>query len=99
MSIADDHIERAEKNEAFALALNPADHFQVDWAVTALFYAAVHYIDAYLLSHELARPRTHVKRDGRIRDLSDLVAIWPDYRRLKDMSLAAEVRSCELHAS
>lgn len=89
MDVADDHIQRAEKNEAFAGALNRTDPVQADWAITALFYGALHYIDAYFLSHGRGRPRTHGQREPRIRDSADLIGIWPDYRRLKDMSLAA----------
>ncbi len=50
MNSADEHIERAERNEGFAGALNRTNAIEADWAVTALFYAGLHYIDAYFLS-------------------------------------------------
>jgi hypothetical protein len=89
MSTADEHVERAEKNEGFANALSRTNAIEVDWAITALFYAALHYIDAYFLSHRWGRPRFHFEREGKIRDTGELLGIWPDYRRLKDMSPAA----------
>ncbi len=89
MNSADEHIERAERNEGFAGALNRTNAIEADWAVTALFYAGLHYIDAYFLSHGVKRLRFQFEREGKSRETGDLLGIWPDYRRLKDMSLEA----------
>lgn len=57
-----------------------------DWDLTILFYAALHYVDAYLCPDE---PRNHAQRNGRIRDLGELWPIWPSYKLLFERSLDA----------
>lgn len=84
-----EHLEWAEKTEAFANSLDRSDNVEVNWAITALFYAAVHYVDAYLVSRG-NRQLDHQGRDYEIRQNNDfLKPIWKDYKRLKDMSREA----------
>src|SRR5437762_2448334 len=40
-----DHLDQAQHNEQFFAKIDPS--VNGDWAVTVLFYAALHYVDAY----------------------------------------------------
>jgi len=57
----------------------------VDWAITMLFYSAVHYLQAYLAGKGF-RVITHRQRDDEIERNGSLSPIFNDYRRLKDLS-------------
>lgn len=79
------HIEQAKSNERLAehLARSP----YADWRCTALYYAALHYIQAYFSG--LNPPQVferHALRDEAIRLNRSLKAIRNDYRSLKDWS-------------
>jgi hypothetical protein len=45
MPTRDEHLRQAEQNESLADGLRGRDP---GWAITVLFYAAVHYVEAYL---------------------------------------------------
>jgi hypothetical protein len=47
----DEHIKKAEGNETFAASIQPDNQTQIDWTLVILFYAAVHYVEAYLDKH------------------------------------------------
>ena len=59
-----EHISKAEHNENFATTLNSDGSYPDyrDWVVTAYFYSAVHYVEAYLATLGKHSP------DHRIRD-------------------------------
>lgn len=59
-----------------------------DWSITILFYAALHYIDAFLAGKNL-HPLNHENRDDEIERNGSLTDLYRDYRRLKDLSRAA----------
>lgn len=75
------HVTKAEGNASFALSLPLKNQPQVDWALIALFYAAMHYVEAYLA------PNTHLKshesRDKYIIRDSHLRGIFKEYAHLK----------------
>ncbi len=57
------HIAQAEHNEAFLQLVRGSAFPSGDWQVTLLFYAALHYVDAYL--HQLQpSPGIHPRRHG-----------------------------------
>jgi uncharacterized protein (UPF0332 family) len=56
-----------------------------DWAVTILFYSALHYVDAFLATHEID-PGSHVERDKMLRTVSQLRPLYNDYCFLKNQS-------------
>lgn len=64
----------------------------MDWAATCLFYAAVHYVNAFLVKRGKPLPRKHhgeSSSPGRtdiVRDDPELQAIYPEYRDLEDVS-------------
>ena len=57
----------------------------IDWAVTILFYSALHYIDAFLAGKNM-HPLNHDQRDEEVERNGSISNIYNDYRRLKDMS-------------
>jgi len=82
------HLTRADETEALALKLNASEPICIDWAITMLFYAALHFIDAFLAGKNL-HPLNHEQRDNEVENNGSLSDIYKDYRRLKDMSRAA----------
>jgi len=85
-----DHISKAEHNEKFASTLNSDGSYADyrDWVVTAYFYSAIHYVEAYLSTLSRHSP-DHRARDAVIGSDPDLQPIYSDYRRLKDDSTNA----------
>lgn len=74
-------------NEALAVSL--PDPF-VDWAVVALFYAAVHYVEAHLAKNAPpVHSSNHEKRDNAITSSAVLKPLWKNYRELKNQSRLA----------
>jgi hypothetical protein len=83
-----EHLSRARQTEQLALALNRDLPVCIDWAVAMLFYAALHYIDAFLAGKSV-HPMNHKQRDEKIERNGSLSGIYGAYRRLKDLSRAA----------
>ena len=83
-----EHLARAAENEGLALSIGRQYGCSVDWAITMLFYSALHHIDAYLAGKNM-HPLNHEKRDGEIENNGSLADIFKPYRRLKDLSRAA----------
>ncbi|MFZ0298040.1 MAG: hypothetical protein WAM13_06790 [Candidatus Sulfotelmatobacter sp.] len=80
-----DHAAKAAHNETFVSSLG--DPYW-DWAVSGVFYTALHYVEAYLATKRI-HSGSHPVRDSNINRDSVLRAIYPDYRELKDESRAA----------
>jgi len=79
-----EHRAKAENNEFLSSELN--NPFW-DWAVTGIFYAALHYVEAYFSSRiPPLRPPTHKLRAGYIHADAYLDPIYIDYRQLEDES-------------
>ncbi len=91
-----EHLARAQENEEFARSLDLTKGFYVDWAITLLFYAAPHYVDAYLAIKPY-HPQNHDSRDKEVASNGSLQQIYPDYRRLKDRSQAARYEIANFH--
>jgi hypothetical protein len=90
------HLTRAKENEEFARTLDLSQTLQVDWAVTMLFYSALHYVDAFLAGKH-KHPRDHEARDSEVENNGSLTDIYRDYRTLKDKSEAARYDISNLH--
>lgn len=88
MSSESKHIERAENNESFYNQFNLATTPFIDWAITALFYSALHYIDAYLAKYPAGgiHPASHGKREKFLACDNFTQNIYPSYRELRDRS-------------
>jgi len=82
MTSRQQHERQAKDNlELHGRLLQEGKH--LDWAVTTLFYAALHYVDAFLLPED---PRTHERRNQRIRARGELRPIYRSYKLLLDRS-------------
>ncbi len=87
-----EHLAQARHNEAFLASLDLPTTPYLDWAVTAIFYAALHYLRGLLARHHV----TNISRYGEMDTAFDRLAvlrgnpgIYIDYRQLKDDSRAA----------
>ena len=96
MTAADDHLDQARRNLAFAyhLVLEPSpDVTDVQWAVITEFYCAVHCMQAHLvdLGHD---PANHAERGALIgRPMSQVpVDVRRSYFWLKQRSESARYR-------
>lgn len=78
-------MRQAVKNERFYASFD-LDHTEfLDWAVTALFYSVVHYVDAFLALVPY-HPLDHKRRTNFVATETHLKKVYPRYRRLKDES-------------
>jgi hypothetical protein len=82
------HIAQAEHNEALCRAIGGSQY--ADWAVTALFYAALHLVDAYLAPN--VHPKTHTVRRGLVDTVAGLRPIRDQYRELEERSRDARYK-------
>lgn len=88
MPSAGKHIARAENNEHFYDQFNLADTPFLDWALTTLFYAALHYVDASLARYPGGgvHPQSHANRERLIALDGILRNIYSDYEELRNRS-------------
>ena len=98
---AQEHLDKAEHNEAFVLELEPHRNGYPDWAITALFYSALHYVSAYLRNCGI-RVVTHQERENAINRGTFRRTISRPYKRLKARGLLArygnyKFSSAEVH--
>ncbi len=56
-----EHIKKAKHNEEFADSFDKKKSPYLDWALTGIFYSAVHYIEAFLATKGI-HPRSHAQR-------------------------------------
>jgi len=69
-----EHLSWAQGNEKFADSFYLDDQIEINWAITVLFYSAVHYVDAYLVRRNNKQP-DHYGRDSAIMRDDNLVVI------------------------
>jgi hypothetical protein len=79
----EEHIQKAEGNEAFAISIEQDNQTRIDWTLVILFYAAVHYVEAYLAKHLGMHLRSHTTRDTYVGRESNLKKIFSPYQHLK----------------
>lgn len=91
------HISKAKRNERFYKKLDLDKSNFNEWAVVALFYSSLHYIDAVLsldtnLCDELRDPTNHLKRREAVSNCISLLPIAREYFELLDRSREARYR-------
>ena len=84
MASKDDHLWQANHNEQLYSQLSNTDF--LDWAVTLIFYSALHYVDAYLATKNVHIQFDHGARERWITRDSNLRRIQRQYWDLKDAS-------------
>jgi hypothetical protein len=82
----DEHLAQASRNEALAAVLAAAGYF--DWAITALFYAALHHVQSIMI-RDGVRVATHAGRDRLMIQHSGLSLVAERYRDLRVFSETA----------
>ena len=83
MPSREEHLAQAARNEALAQQLVAMG--EAGWAITGLFYAALHLIQAYLVQVGPA-PVNHQKRAVSIAATVELARVVDPYRLLKALS-------------
>ena len=79
------HRRQAEHNKQFLHWLDPDVTQYLDWAVTVIFYTALHFVE-WLLATKGLHSGTHDNRHQAIGRVSELKPIYPDYRELETQS-------------
>ena len=100
-----DYLNQAEHNRGLADFLRDSKVDCLDWAVTCLFYSAVHYVNAYLRKNNITIPRRH-KGDQRgpgrttiVQQDPALSVIYASYRHLNDESRDARYELKKINAA
>lgn len=83
MPSKEEHITKADGNAAFAAAIPLNSQPRIDWALIALFYAAMHYVEAYLAVVFNQHVKSHTTRDSIVARDSNLKRIHAEYMDLK----------------
>ena len=79
MPDVDEHKSQAEHNERFFRSFYRPNSNFLDWAVTVLFYQAVHLVEAYLARNDI-HSGSHAERLRYVGE--SLSSIYVDFRRL-----------------
>ncbi len=89
------HLARARRNRDVAEALVAPTARSIvsppafEWAIVAAFYAAVHYVNAYLWERLRREPRNHDERTNMVAALNDLRPTFRSYSRMQDLAFRA----------
>jgi hypothetical protein len=86
-----DHIKKAEENKKFGMGIAHDHPTPAGWALVALFYSALHFVEAYLNKRSIF-PSNHNERKDQILTLPELNAIYSQYRFLSDFGFNARYR-------
>lgn len=90
MPSVEQHLEQAKRNAAFAERLLGDGDVGQEWAMTAVFYAAVHYGRAVVAAAQLGTLTSHHSFESYLqRDLKAPPHIYKAYRFMKDEAEAA----------
>lgn len=84
------HLDQSSRNEKIAVSLlgRANDRASSEWAIIALFYSALHLVDAFLASHDI-HPKNHTDRLKYVSMTVDLSLVFENYRELLNRSLDA----------
>ena len=77
-----EHITKAEGNASFAKSLSLDNQTRIDRALVVLFYAAMHYVEAYLATTR-QHLRSHAVRDRVLGTEPELKKVFKEYQDLK----------------
>jgi hypothetical protein len=88
------YLEQAAHNTELAQYLRANKIDYLDWSATCLFYAAIHYVNAYFVKMGIPIPRRHTSLDAKkspgrmniVQQDPHLSAIYLEYRHLDDES-------------
>jgi hypothetical protein len=92
MATEEIHLRQAKHNEQFLDTFDLSTTPYLDWVVTVIFYAALHYIRALAARHHFGNVSSHADMDrifSRVPVFRRQPDVYVDYRQLKDDSRAA----------
>lgn len=84
----EEHLYKAAQNEAFADNIKLDSDCSIGWAVTVIFYSALHYIEAYFVTYRKGY-NNHYSRSSAIQNDPRIRSLYDDYRKLEDLSREA----------
>ena len=83
------HLAKASSFETFARSLDPDDAYDRPWIVIAKFYAALHYVDAFLAETGNITVTGHPDRRKLMRSYQQTRMVVRDYLSLEQASWRA----------
>ena len=86
MASVDEHLDQFEHNLSVSSRLEASG--DLDWAVTTLFYAALHLVQAYIVRHGLPAD-SHRQREQQVLAHAELRQIADQYKALQNQSESA----------
>lgn len=90
------HLEKAQRNEQFYRASAASIAQYPEWGATILFYASLHYVDAWLAHYHLGDPANHKERNASVKLNSRLAPIGEAYMKMYLASLKARYTTVRL---
>jgi hypothetical protein len=94
MPSRDEHLGKARNNKEFAQSLKLDNPTRVGWALTALFYSALHYIEAYNAKYDF-HCRNHHDVSDNIQRNPMLDTISDEYLDLSNFSWNARYKAVD----
>ena len=92
MSTKEQHLQKAQHNEAYLATFDLSHSPFLDWAVTATFYSALHYLRALMARYNYTNISGYGDMDkafDRMAVLKRAADVHDSYRQLKDDSRSA----------
>jgi hypothetical protein len=93
-----DHLEKARHNESFVASFDISSTPFLDWAITGMFYSALHYLEAYFAKQGYHSP-DHRTRDSTIQRDGNIRHLFVAYSELKNFSINARYSLKQFKAS
>jgi hypothetical protein len=81
-----EHRNKATRNEAFSGSLDLNDNTRAEWATVALFYAAVHLVEAHLDRSLGYHSPNHIDRKKAMAKIPGLRPCFGEYAHLEMLS-------------
>lgn len=85
MPSLDEHLRQAEHNERFVDIFDLKSSPYLDWALTGIFYSAIHYVEAALATRA-KHPLSHSERNTLIHLYIKNNDVYDDHRDLMEDS-------------
>ena len=86
-----DHVRKADENKSFGYGMIATHPTSAGWALTAMFYSALHYAEAYFLKTS-KHVDNHGERPDAIKFDRNLSGIYGQYMHLFDCGFNARYR-------
>jgi hypothetical protein len=93
-----EHVTKGAGNAKFALSVELNSPPNIDWALVSLFYAALHYIEAYLAKSG-QHLRSHETRDKAVARDANLRKVFLEYADLKYYGYVARYEPSQFKAA